>query len=75
MSSDTLLVTGASGHLGRLVLESLLSGKGSNRKIIATTAIPRNWPTSQNAVLTFAWPISQNRKRWPEPSKAPLACF
>ena len=41
MSSDTLLVTGASGHLGRLVLESLLSRKGSSAKIIATTRDPQ----------------------------------
>lgn len=37
-NSETLLVTGASGHLGKLVLDTLL--KGPKRKIIATTRNP-----------------------------------
>ncbi|MEK2644498.1 SDR family oxidoreductase [Bdellovibrio sp. BCCA] len=38
MSTETLLVTGASGHLGKLVLDTLL--KGPKRNIIATTRNP-----------------------------------
>lgn len=41
MSKKTLLVSGASGHLGRLVLEELLASGGGHR-LVATTRDPQS---------------------------------
>ena len=73
--TETLLVTGASGQLGRGVIHHLLdTRKSRRRRIIATTRDPANLADlAARGVIVRAADFDE-RHRWPRHSPAPTGC-